>query len=179
MLGLQLTGYQLAAQLIGFCGTIAVIIGMQQKRYSRIVICKMANELFASIHYLLLGGYTGMIINFTSIFTNGVYFYRIKKGKSTLPFQIVFGIMFVVIGALSWQGPVSLFAVSAKLLSSISLGVKSPRVIRIFNLISNPCWLMYNIFMRSFAGIFTDSLVITSVLIAVIRLDILKKNKQE
>ena len=135
------------AQTIGFVGVAIIVIGMQQKKYSAIVLCKISNELTSAIHYLLLGGYTGMIVNFASCFTNGVYWYRNTKGKSTLVFQIVFGTMFVVLGALSWHGPISLFVIAAKLLSSVSLGIHNPRIIRILNLISTPCWLTYNIYM--------------------------------
>ena len=97
-----------------------------------------------------------MHVNLASCVTNGVYYFRIKNGKSTLPFQIIFAIMFVTIGALSWHGFISIFAVSAKLISSVALGIKNPRTIRILNLISNPCWLVYNIYMGSLAGITTD-----------------------
>ena len=168
---------QLIAQLLGFLGTIIIVVGMQQKKYKHIVICKIGNEFLSAIHYLLLGGYTGMLANFASCLTNGCYYFRIKKGKSTLPFQIVFATMFVIIGALSWHGPISILVVLAKLISSVALGIKNPRVIRILNLISNPCWLAYNIYVGSIAGIITDSLVIISVLIAVIRLDIFSKKE--
>ena len=169
---------KIIAQIIGFCGTIIVVIGMQQKKYKHIVMCKIGNEFLSSVHYLLLGGYTGMLANLASCMTNGFYYFRIKKGKSTLPFQIVFACMFVAIGALSWHGPISIFVVVAKLISSVALGIQNPRTIRILNLISNPCWLIYNIYMGSIAGILTDSLVIASVVIAVIRLDILQGKKE-
>ncbi len=168
---------QIIAQAIGFLGTIVVVIGMQQKKYKHIVISKIGNEFLSSIHYLLLGGYTGMLANLASCLTNGCYYFRIKKGKSTLPFQIAFACMFVAIGALSWHGPISIFVVLAKLISSVALGIKNPQTIRILNLISNPCWLVYNIYMGSIAGMLTDSLVIASVVIAVIRLDILPKKE--
>ena len=170
-----LTQRELIAQILGFMGTVVVIIGMQQKKYGRIVFCKIFNEFAAAIHYLLLGGYTGMVIDLASCFTNGVYWYRNTKGKSTLVFQIIFGIMFVILGALSWHGPISIFVVLAKLISSVSLGINKPRVIRILNLFSNPCWLAYNIYMGTPAGIATDVLIITSTVIAVVRYDILKQ----
>lgn len=173
----QFDNVYLIAQLIGFLGTIAMVIGMQQKKYNRIVFCKIFNEFVASIHYFLIGGYTGMVINLASCLTNGVYWYRITKGKSTLIFQIMFGALFVTLGALSWQGWISIFVVLAKLISSVSLGIKNPRTIRILNLISNPCWLVYNLYMGSAAGIVTDTLVTTSVIIAVVRLDILKRKE--
>ena len=166
---------KLMSQILGFIGTTIIVIGMQQKKYKNIVICKIGNEFFASLHYLLLGGYTGMLANLASCFTNSVYYFRIKKGKSTLPFQIIFATMFVAIGALSWHGYISIFVVMAKLISSVALGIKNPRTIRILNLISNPCWLIYNIYMGSIIGMISDSLVIISVVIAIIRLDILHR----
>ena len=166
---------KMMSQILGLIGTIIVVIGMQQKKYKHIVICKIGNEFFASLHYLLLRGYTGMLANLASCFTNSVYYFRIKKGKSTLPFQIIFATMFVVIGALSWHGFISIFVVTAKLISSVALGIKNPRTIRILNLISNPCWLIYNIYMGSVIGMISDSLVILSVVTAIIRLDILHR----
>ena len=168
---------KLMSQILGLIGTLIIVIGMQQKKYKHIVICKIGNEFFASLHYLLLGGYTGMLANLASCLTNGVYYFRIKNGKSTLPFQIIFAAMFVGIGILSWHGPISIFVVIAKLISSVALGIKNPRTIRILNLISNPCWLIYNIYMGSIIGMTSDSLVILSVIIAVIRLDILHRQE--
>ena len=86
--------------------------------------------------------------------------------------------MFVAIGALSWHGPISIFVVLAKLISSVALGIKNPRTIRILNLISNPCWLVYNAFMGSIPGIVGETLITLSTLTAIVRLDILHKQNK-
>ena len=67
-----------------------------------------------------------------------------------------------------------LLTLLAKLISTVSLGINNTRVIRIMNLISTPCWLVYNICMFSIGGICSDLLMLTSLIIAVIRLDIMK-----
>jgi len=173
------TAIYLIAQALAFLGTITIVIGMQQKKYKHIAMCKIGNEFLSGIHYILLGGYTGMMANFASCIANAIYYFRIKKGKSTLPFQIVFAVVFVAIGVLSWHGPISIFVVLAKLISSVALGIKNPRIIRILNLISNPCWLVYNLYIGSIAGILTDTLVTASVIIAVFRLDLFPKKETE
>ena len=174
-----MTKIQLIAQIIALVGTVVVVIGMQQKKYGRIVLCKIINEFLAAVHYILLGGYTGMAANFASCLTNAVYWRRISKGKSTLVFQIIFGAMFVAIGILSWHGPVSLFVIAAKLISSVSLGIKNPKTIRILNLISNPCWLCYNIFVGSYAAMLTDTAITLSALIGLLRLDVFHKEEKK
>ena len=165
----------LIAQIIGAFGPIAVVIGMQQKQYDRVVLCKILNSFFGGVHYIFLGGYTGMVINFASIFANSVYWYRNKRNKSNVPFQILFGICFVVLALLSWDGPISLFVLVAKVLSSVVLGVKNTRVIRALNAISSPCWLVYNAFMGSIPGVLGETFITLSTLIAIVRLDILKQ----
>ena len=169
----------LIAQIIGFAALAIVILGMQQRQYGRVVFAKIANSFLSTIHYLLLGGYTGAVINFASCFTNGVYWYRNTRGKNVVPFQIAFAIMFVALGLLSWEGYISFFVILAKLISSVALGIKNTRTIRILNLISNPSWMVYNIYTGSISACLTDALVTLSVLIAVIRYDILGKTEDE
>lgn len=170
---------QIFIQGIGFVGTALVVLGMQCKSYNKVVAVKISNELIAAFQYLLLGGYTGMVMNLAACGTNSIYWVLIRKGKSTLPFQIAFGIMFVVIGFMSWHGWVSLFVIFAKLISSVALGINNTRVIRILNLISTPCWLMYNIFMFSIAGMCSDIFMITSLIIAIIRLDVIAPRREK
>ena len=164
---------KIIAQVLGFMGAAIVVVGMQQKEYKHVAICKISNQFLGGVHYALLGGFTGMLTNLASCITTCIYYFRIKKGKSTLPFQIAFATLFVILGLLSWHGPISILVIIAKLASSVAMGNKNPRVIRILNLISSPCWLIYNIYVGSLAGIISDSSVIISVIIAIIRLDIL------
>jgi len=164
----------LIAQLLAFLGTITIVIGMQQKKYKHISMCKIGNEFLSGIHYLLLGGYTGMVANLISCLTNACYYFRIKKGKSTLPFQIAFTILFVIIGLLSWHGPISIFVILAKVCSSLSLSVKDPKWVRLINLCYNPFWLIYDAYVGSIIGVITDLMIIGSTAIAIFRLDIKK-----
>ena len=168
---------KIIAQVLGFMGAAFVVIGMQQNKYKQIFMCKIANQFLGGVHYLLLGGYTGMMTNLASCGTNVIYYFRIKKGKSTLVFQIIFATLFVILGVLSWHGPISILVIITKVVSSVAMGNKNPRVIRILNLISGPCWLAYNIYVGSVAGIISDSFTIISVVTAIIRLDIFAKKE--
>jgi hypothetical protein len=50
--------------------------------------------------------------------------------------------------------------------------------IRIITFPSSPCWLVYNIITDSVAGVVTECVVMSSLIIAIIRYDILKKGKK-
>ena len=164
-------------QIIGFIGMFLSIISFQSKSYQKIIWIRVASEFVFAVQYFLLGAYTGMATNLTSCVTNSIYRERIKRGKKTLGFQIAFGILFAVIGILSWHGPVSLLVIAAKILSTVANGNSNPKVLRIFNLIINPLWLIYDIIVFSLAGIFSDAFTIISIIIAMVRLD--KKRKDE
>jgi hypothetical protein len=173
-----MNGY-LIAQILGFTGMGFIMIGMQQKQYGRIVLCEIANNILAATHYIFLGGFTGMWISFASAVTNVIYWYRNKKGLSNFYYQIAFGILFVLLALLSWHGFFSIFILLAKLISSVSLGINNPRIIRLLKLISFPCWLIYDISVGSIAGIVGDAMSIASVVIGIVRLDILHKEPEK
>lgn len=170
---------EIFAQGFGFLGTLLVALGFQSRSYNKVVATKITNDLISGLHYAMLAAYTGMIMNFASIATNFVYFLRIRKGKSTLPFQIIFGLMFVGLGIWQWTAWYCIFVILAKVISSVSLGIKKTMVIRIMNLISTPCWLCYDIIVGSIPGMCSDILVIVAVASALIRVDIIDRHKEK
>lgn len=170
---------ELFGQLLGFLGTAMVAIGMQCRSYNKVVLVRTSNALISALHYLLIGGYTGMAVNLASVATNIVYWDRIRKGRSTLIWQLLFGTVFVAIGFLSWHGPISLLVVAAKLISSVAMGISNTKIIRILTLINTPCWLVYDAFVFSISGICSDIIIIASTLAAVIRIDVIGARREK
>jgi hypothetical protein len=63
------------------------------------------------------------------------------------------------------------------ILTTVSYWLKSETKIRLVTFPSSPCWLVYNIITHSIAGIVTECVVMASLIIAIVRYDILKKEK--
>ena len=165
-------------QGLGFVGLVITIISIQNKSYNKMIFFKILSAFVFGSQYFLLGGYTGMATNLVSCATNGVYTYRINTNKSTLPFQIAFCILFIVIGILTWEGPASLLVIVAKVLTTVTYGFKDTKYMRKANLITYPLWLIYDILCFSIGGIINDILLIISTVVAVVRFDIKKKPKK-
>lgn len=170
---------EIFVQGIAFVGLAVYLIATQCKTYKKIAFFRILSEFIFATQFLLLGGYTGAATNYASCVTNSIYGWRIRKGKSTLPFQIAFGLLFMVLGLLTWDGPVTLLAVGAKLASTVALGINDPRMIRLLNCVSGPLWIIYDVIYMSIGGIISDSIGLIFVLVAVVRFDILGRKKEE
>ena len=166
---------EIFVQSLGFLGLIITVFSIQNKKYNRMIFFRIMASLVFGFQYLLLGGYTGMATNLVSCGTNGVYAYRINRKKTTLPFQIAFCFLFIGIGILTWGGPASLLAMTAKVMTTVCYGVKNTGVIRKVNLITYPLWLVYDIIYFSIGGIINDIILAVAAIIAIARFDIKKK----
>jgi hypothetical protein len=66
--------------------------------------------------------------------------------------------------------------------STLCLNIKKEKWFRICNFPGSPLWLTYGIYSRSYSGIIGETITMTSIIIAIIRYDILhldKKNKDK
>ena len=55
--------------------------------------------------------------------------------------------------------------------------MKNETKIRLITFPSSPCWLLFNITTGSIAGAVTECIVMCSLIIAIVRYDVLKKGK--
>ena len=166
-------------QCFGYLGTACVVIGMQCKSYNKVLFAKCSNSFFAGTQYWMFGKYESMLVSYVAILANLVYWNVNKRKKNALPFQILFGFLFVFIVWWQWKDWTSHFVLMAKVLSTVSLGFNNTRTIRILNLISTPCWLAYNLSIPNYAGICSDLLMLTTLIIALIRIDIIGARREK
>lgn len=164
-------------QIVGFAAMAIIVASYQQKSHKNILTFQMVSGLLFTVHYLLLGAYTGAIMNLLGAFRSLVYSNRSKKWASSKIWPVIFSIAFFISGILTWDNIFSLFPLIAMLMSSVVLWIEKPKVNRIFSLPTSTCWLIYNIKTLSYPGIITEIFVLSSIIIGILRLDIKKKNK--
>lgn len=161
-------------QVIGFAGTGFMVVSYQQRKRENILRCHMCAGAAFALHYFLIGAYSGAISNLLSIGRSFVYSNRDKKWANSLIWPAFFEVLFFVSGALTWEGPISLLTMTAMALTSISLWIKDTRKVRLLTFPSSPMWLAYNIYNRSFACTLTEAFILISMIVAIVRYDILK-----
>jgi hypothetical protein len=100
-----------------------------------------------------------------------------KKWAKTPVWLGVFVVISAVSSVLTWVDWYSFLPAMAMILTTVSYWLKSETKIRLVTFPSSPCWLIYNIITGSVAGIITECIVMSSLIIAIVRYDILKKEK--
>ena len=162
----------IVVQLIGGLGVLASIISFQCKKHNSILLFRTINEFIFAVQYFLLGAYTGMIVNLFGCVRNIIFTRQLSKNKKTTFHIILFSIIFVIFGLAVWQGPKSLLIIVAKVLSTLAYGSKNTTIVRSTIFVTSVSWLIYNYFIFSIAGILCESFTLLSLIIGIIRLDI-------
>lgn len=168
-----------AAQVIGFFAMTLLVASFQQKTRTRILGVQMVSGTLWTLHYALLGAYTGMALNFVGVVRCFVYANR-KDGnrldKNYVP--VVFLVISIATGLLAWTSPASLLPMASLSLTSFTYWSKNPTVLRVTSYPNCICWLIFNILSGSYAGVATEVFNLVSVTVGILRHDVFKKEKK-
>ena len=169
----------LAVQLIGCFGILASMISFQCKKHRSILFFRTLNEAIFALQYILLGAYTGAAMNVVGCVRNSVFSSQVQKNKKTTASTVLFCVLFVLSGIFMWQGPKSILIIVAKTLSTVAYGNKNPTVVRAITFLTCSSWLVYNCCVGSVAGVLCEAFTLVSIIIGIVRLDLLPRRKVE
>lgn len=166
-------------QLLGILGITASILSFQCKGHKRLVILRTLNEFFFGIQYFLLGAYTGMAMNAVGCVRNLFFAKMVENKKSTVGIRVFFSLLFLTFTAFTWAGAKSILIGIAKVISTFAYGSSNVFLVRIMIFLTSSAWLVYNIFVGSYAGVVCEALSLASIIVGIIRIDIpeLKRRK--
>ncbi len=167
----------LFCQAIGFIGLLFAVIAFQCRSHKKIMIFRTLNELTFALQYFLLGAYTGGTMNLIGAARNTLFAAPVAHGRSTLPCQILFSLFFVGFGITTWQGSIGIPILCAKVVTTVAYGIKNPKILRLLSFPTSLCWLVYNIYSQSIAGVLCELFTYISILVALIRIDFRRSEK--
>ncbi len=180
-------------QIIGFVGIALNILSVQFNTHWKIMLFKTLGSMTFVIQYILLGAWVGMVMDLIGSIRNIIFTLNVKNGKSNKWWIVFFSLITFVAGvttiAMTWDKSIgyasnwsnnantvliiavsiSIISIVAKLLTTIAYGFKNPHIIRMVNLPSNACWVVYNLVAFSIAGVINDLMCLGSIVIAEIR----------
>ena len=92
---------------------------------------------------------------------------------------IIFSVIFTVFGLATFDGFKSIMLIFAKVLSTVAYSNKNATVIRIVSFLTHISYLFYNIAVFSLAGAISDGILLISLVVGIIRFDVLQKTKTD
>ena len=173
---------ELIAQILGILAMIVVFFSFQQRTQKHIAIFQFVSSSLWTVHFLLLGAYTGCILNIIAVIPDVIFMQR-NKHKWAAHVGWLIGTVAVCFGVYALTFTVfdkeptlpnlilELLPVLGMAASTTALRQKEARHVRLFSLMSSPLWLVYDAVNRSIGGSITEIISILSIGIGMFRLD--------
>ncbi|MCH5314678.1 MAG: YgjV family protein [Eubacterium sp.] len=167
---------KIITQIIGFVGFFLAVATFQSNKHKNITLIKCASDAMFVIQFILLGAYTGAIMNGIGCVRNIVYAQLVEKKKSVVTAVVIFSLIILLGGVVTWSGPISLLAIVGKLLSTLSYAFKKPKTVRLMTIPVCLVWGVYDAISGSPAGVLTEVFTLASIATAYFRFDCKKED---
>ena len=153
-------------------GIVAVVLGFisyQMKLPRGIILTQLATAMVFAAHYLLIGAFTAAVLNFLAGIKCIAYYFRDKRGSRSLLEPILFIVLVVVSGILTWENWYSVALMAGLVVDTIGLAMPDAQMTRRFVFIKSPLCLLYNSMVLSVGGIIYECAVLTSSVIGLLK----------
>ena len=156
-------------QAIGILGTCLFFLSYQFKNNKTLFRVQFISYLFYTLHLLLLGAITGGIsyaLNTLRSFCLGSK-YSFLKGWRMCGIICILQLLTLV---FTWGGWLSLLPIAANIAATIggyTYNAKKIRAVGMF--VNSPLWIVYNIFVGSWAGIIDEIVTEASIILSIFR----------
>lgn len=157
-------------QVIGFIAFGVSLLIYQLNKRKSMIFAQMFSSLLWSLHFLLLGAYTGSIMNFIGA-TRNLAFDRYRDRSWSYAVLWLFVGIFSLASILTWEGPLSILPAIGTISGAFAYWQRTAKAIRLVSLISPPAWFVYATFSSSYAGMVTEIFILSSILIGMYRHD--------
>ena len=160
---------QLIGQALGILATVITVISYQMNTKRSLLLVQTIATACTCLAYLFLGATSGFTLNIVCIIRNIVFYFQKDSGKVHTISALVLAAAMVAVGALSWQGPISLLIIVALAANTVFMSFGNPQLLRQSVLGTSSLVLLYNIFVFSIGGIANEGLSIVSSAVGIVR----------
>lgn len=166
--------FYIAAQACSIISLILTIISYQMKSPKMLLVVNFCATAAMTVSYLLLGAWSGMILNCLCLVRNLCFIYKDKEmfGKKPLSSSAVLPIIIVLMvgGALmSWDGPASLLIMVALALNTFFMSLDDNQKLRYSILLTSSLVIVYNVLVMNYAAILNEAFAIVSSVVGIVR----------
>jgi hypothetical protein len=159
----------LAGQIMGWGAALMTFLSYQCKDHKKLLIVQTLSSLSICISYLLLGAWSGMLLNVICIVRNFIIYRKDIKIFSYSFWPYALAAVMGAGGLLSWQGPMSLLVIVALVANTVFLYFPNVQNLRKSILITSTMVLIYNAYYNVWGGVVNEMIAITSSAVGIYR----------
>lgn len=164
----------IVAQIIGFAAVGLYLLSYQLKKRTQIVWVTFASNVFYVLQYILLGAFSGAILD---ILSTVVSFLAAKKNTPRLKkyakqlclAAILVPVAIGLVIAFLQKDPIELIPIAGAVFQTISLWCNNEQTLRKFGLCSSPFWLVYNFLSQAYGASLGSFLAMVSIITSLVR----------
>ncbi len=151
---------------------ISIFISLDRRKILKL---KFISDFLWVINMLCLGGYTGAMLNAIGMVREVVFLYRDRKKFAShiiwLPIFMSLAMLSPLIEFLSTGSlaPVAIFPAVGSMIMVVGLYQKNSNHLRYYSFAAMSLWLVYSISLRNISGMISNSIVLVSILIGIVR----------
>ena len=160
----------IVAQVFGVLGVIASVCSMQFKKRKTIFVVLLLLNLFSALNFVFLGTFASAYICFFAILEMAIN-YLFERKKKPVP-KIVVGIYIIInilLGAISFAGPLDLIPICCALIFCATLLTKKEQNIRKLMILNQTLWLVFDLVVGAYFFAVSNVLTIVSTVVALYR----------
>ena len=152
-----MSGYFFIVQALDIIAWLFILFSYYRKNTNKILVFQIIATSFFILHYYLLGAYSGVFICLLEAIRDYLY-YKTNKDK----YIFLGSIPFVIgIGMFSYHNVFDLLPILATFVDGYSL-IYGKKIVLFGSIVSYSLWVIYDVFVLSYTGMITDSLVVLS-----------------
>jgi len=162
------------AQSVGLVALVVTCLSYQARTTRGIALRQAIGSFFWAAHMLLLGAWTGGLLNFLGLVRSGVYSQRGARAWASRPFwPWLFGALCVAAsvwaGLVSDEGPRLLLSTAAQCTGCYALWTVRVRLARFLLVALSLLWLAYDVLSGSIPGTLCEIFSQISLYVAIAR----------
>lgn len=159
----------IVAQCFGFGAMLIAFVIYAFRDRRKILFSKMIADALWVVHYALLGGYSGAIINCVNVVREGVFYHKDQKWAQHPLWPLLFVGANIVSVCLTWAGTISLLPLFGSCINVLALWCTNTVHLRWLSLPALTAWLIYAILIGSLSSTLVNAISIGSILFSFVR----------
>ena len=159
----------ITGQILGWVAALLTFLSYQCKEHKTLIVVQTLSTLSICISYLFLDAMSGMVLNIVCIVRNFIIYRKdIKFFSHPIWAYILAGVMGLM-GAVSWQSPMSLLIIIALMINTLFLYYPNVQNLRKSILLTSGMILIYNVYYTVWGGVVNELIAIISSIIGIYR----------